>query len=41
VSGCRAELRTLLDPRVRWLPREWDFVPMREPRPGPGVVREP
>jgi hypothetical protein len=32
----------VLDPRVRWVPREWDFLPTDDSRPlGPGVVREP
>jgi hypothetical protein len=36
------ELVGVLDKRVRWVPREWDFLPTDESRPlGPGVVREP
>jgi hypothetical protein len=42
VCGFRvAEPPSILDPRIRWVRREWDFLPLRDPRPGPGGVREP
>ena len=42
MSASRAADKGVLDPRVRWAPREWDFLPTGDSRPpGPGVVREP
>ncbi|MDA0159194.1 hypothetical protein OM076_02860 [Solirubrobacter ginsenosidimutans] len=31
----------VLDPRVRWTAREWDFVADGARAPSPGVIREP
>ena len=42
MSVSRSADKPILDPRVRWAPREWDFLPTDDSRPlGPGVVREP
>jgi hypothetical protein len=42
MSVSRPVDKALLDPRIRWTPREWDFLPTGDSRPlGPGVVREP